>query len=232
MSDTHTEAAHIAASLESALRRSAARGKRRVAAPTKTYTVPRMEAAPSKKKSTSTTQTPAAGELCSPSSHGRGFSSSASTGILFVGESMSGSPQEAACDEFLTRVIENGIGVKRSDVYIIKLISQTSLEEKPSREGELVLCSEDMRAEIDRVSPKAIVALGERASCDITQKALPLERLRSESHRMEGRSVIPTYSPAEILQKEGSPDFARIKKLLWEDIQQAMREAGVTPRGK
>ena len=231
MSDTHTEAAHIAASLESALRRSAARGKRRVAAPTKTYTVPRMEAAPSK-KSTSATQTPAAGELCSPSSHGRGFSSSASTGILFVGESMSGSPQEAACDEFLTRVIENGIGVKRSDVYIIKLISQTSLEEKPSREGELVLCSVDMRAEIDRVSPKAIVALGERASCDITQKALPLERLRSESHRMEGRSVIPTYSPAEILQKEGSPDFARIKKLLWEDIQQAMREAGVTPRGK
>ena len=231
MSDTHTEAAHIAASLESALRRSAARGKRRVAAPTKSYTVPRSESALSK-NSTSATQTAAACELCGPSSNGKGFSSSTSTGILFVGESMSGSPQEAACDEFLTRVIENGIDVKRSDVYIIKLISHTSPESQPSQAGELSLCSSCMRAEIDRVSPKAIVALGEHASCDITQKVLPLERLRSEPHRIEGRTVIPTYSPAEILQKEGSPDFAPIKKLLWEDIQQAMREAGVTPRGK
>ena len=145
---------------------------------------------------------------------------------------MSGSPREAACDEFLTRVIENGIGVKRSDVYIIKLVSQNSPPGQPSQAGELSLCSSCMRAEINRVSPKAIVALGEHASCDITQKTLPLERLRSETHRIEGRSVIPTCSPAEILQKEGSEDFARIKKLLWEDIQHAMREAGVAPKGK
>ena len=235
MSEAHTEAAHLAASLESALRRTAARGKRRAPAPTRIYTAPRKGAEPfDPARETSTIE---ACELCGPSK-GEGFETSASTGILFVGdvpdaqELTGGGPDERAGDQFLTRVIEKGIGVKRADVYIIKLIKRAPSSDRIPQAGELTLCSQCMAAEITRTAPKVIVALGEHAAMSLTQKALPLERLRSEAHQSEGRPVIPTYSPADVLNKEGSPDFSRIKKLLWEDIQRAMGEAGIAPGTK
>ena len=236
MSEAHTEAAHLAASLESALRRTAARGKRRAPAPTGIYTAPRKGADPlDPAPETSTTE---ACELCGPTSKGEGFETSASTGILFVGdvpdaeELTRGGPDERAGDQFLTRVIEKGIGVKRADVHIIKLIKRAPSSDRTPQTGELTLCSQCMAAEITRTAPKVIVALGEHAAMSLTQQALPLERLRSEAHRIEGRPVIPTYSPAAVLHKEGSPDFSRIKKLLWEDIQRAMGEAGIAPGAK
>lgn len=236
MSDAHTEAAHLAASLESALRRTAARGKRRAPAPTEIYTAPRRVVDHS--ETTSGASTIEACELCGPAPKGGGFETSASTGILFVGEVPDaqeltrGEPDERTGDQFLTRVIENGIGVKREDVYIIKLIKRAPSIDRTPQAGELTLCSQCMAAEITRIEPKVIVPLGEHAAMSLTQKSLPLERLRSETHRMEGRPVIPTYSPAAVLNKEGSRDFAGIKKLLWEDIQRAMSEAGIASGGK
>ena len=236
MSGAHTEAAHLAASLESALRRTAARGKRRAPAPTEIYTAPRKgmtQAEPATDTSPSE-----ACELCAPSSKREGFETSASTGILFVGEVPDaeelarGGPDERAGDQFLTRVIENGIGVDRADVYIIKLIKKTPSRDRTPQAGELTLCSDCMTTEITRLDPKVIVPLGEHAATSLTQKVLPLERLRSEAHRLEGRPVIPTYSPTAVLKKEGTSDFAHIKKQLWEDIKRAMGEADIAPGTK
>jgi len=233
MNDARTEAAHIAASLESALRRTAARGKRRAPAPTETYTAPRRGADHSEPAPEASTIE--ACELCGPGSKGEGFEASASTGILFVGEVPDaqeltrGEPDERASDQFLTRVIENGIGVKRADVYIMKLIKQAPSGDRIPQTGELTLCSSCLAGEITRIAPKVIVPLGEHAARELTRKADPLERLRSETHRIEGRPIIPTYSPAAVLKKEGSSDFAHIKKLVWKDIKRAMNEAGIAP---
>jgi DNA polymerase len=174
-------------------------------------------------------------ELCSPNSKRAKTEASAATGILFVGEVPDseelgrGGPDENAGDQFLTRIIENGIGVKRADVYIMKLIKRAPSGDRIPQTGELALCSSCLSGEITRIAPKVIVPLGEHAARELTQKALPLERLRSETHILDGRPVIPTYSPVAVLRKEGSSDFAHIKKLVWEDIKRAMSEAEITP---
>jgi uracil-DNA glycosylase family 4 len=230
MSDSHTEAAHLAASLEAALRRSKGRGKRRAPSPTKEHAPPLPEI---EQTSSTANATHVQGcELCDAEGESVTSVESPSTGILFVAEAPelpSGDSDEDAQDQFLTRVIENGIGVKRTDVAIFKLIKRAASKTHSPHEGEPVLCSSCLMNEISRLAPKVIVPLGEYAAKTLTQTPLPLERLRGRSHRVGGLTIAPTFSPAEVLQKEGTADFTHIKKLLWKDIQGAMSAAGITP---
>ena len=229
MSDSHTEAAHLAASLEAALRRSKGRGKRRAPSPTKDHAPPLPEI----EQPSSTASAPhiQGCELCD-AEDATGVNSP-STGILFVAEAPelpSGDSDEDAQDQFLTRVIENGIGVKRAEVSTFKLLKRASSKAQTTQKREPVLCSSCLMNEISRLAPKVIVPLGEYAARTLTQTPLPLEQLRGQTHRIGGLTIAPTYSPAEVLQKEGTSDFAHIKKLLWKDIQGAMSVAGLTPK--
>ena len=231
MSDSHTEAAHLAASLEAALRRSKGRGKRRAPSPTKDHAPPLPEI--EQPSSTAHAAHVQGCELCDTEGESVTGVESPSSGILFVDEAPelpSGDSDEDAQDQFLTRVIENGIGVKRAEVSIFKLLKRAASKAQTTQKREPVLCSSCLMNEILRIAPKVIVPLGEYAAKTLTQSPLPLERLRGQTHRIGGLTIAPTYSPAEVLQKEGTADFTYIKKLLWKDIQGAMSVAGITPK--
>ena len=132
--------------------------------------------------------------------------------------------------QFLTRIIENGIGVKRSEVYIANVLKCRPPGNRDPHVEEKALCRAWLDRQIELVDPKVIVPLGRHAAALLTGKELPMGRLRGQVHRVGGRAVVPTYHPSYIIRQEGTARFTSTKKLVWEDIQLAMHEAGIAPR--
>jgi len=175
-------------------------------------------------------------ELCSTRTQTVFSDGTPSSGILFVGEApgadedAEGVPFVGKAGQFLTRIIENGIGVKRSEVYIANVLKCRPPGNRDPHVEEKALCRAWLDRQIELVDPKVIVPLGRHAAALLTGKELPMGRLRGQVHRVGGRAVVPTYHPSYIIRQEGTARFTSTKKLVWEDIQLAMHEAGIAPR--
>lgn len=156
-----------------------------------------------------------------------------SSGVMFIGEAPGadedeqGLPFVGRAGQFLTRIIELGIGVKREDVYIANVLKCRPPENRDPKPDEKALCTAWLDRQIELVNPKVIVALGRHAAVHLTGMDLSMGRLRGQVHRVNGRPIVPTYHPSYLIRQEGSSSFVRTKKLVWEDIQLAMREAGL-----
>ena len=118
-------------------------------------------------------------------------------------------------------------GVKREDVYIANVLKCRPPENRDPKPDEKALCTAWLDRQIELVNPKVIVALGRHAAVHLTGMDLSMGRLRGQVHRVNGRPIVPTYHPSYLIRQEGSSSFVRTKKLVWEDIQLAMREAGL-----
>jgi len=55
--------------------------------------------------------------------------------------------------------------------------------------------------------------LGEACAQAVLKTGKPLEELRQEPFRMEGREFVATYHPADLLARE------ELKRKAWEDLQ-------------
>ena len=156
-----------------------------------------------------------------------------SAGIMFIGEApgadedAQGVPFVGRAGQFLTRIIEKGMGVQRSEVYIANVLKCRPPENRDPKVEEKALCTAWLDRQIELVNPKVIVALGRHAAVHLTGRDLSMGRLRGQVHRVAGRPIVPTYHPSYLIRQEGSSSFVRTKKLVWEDIQLAMREAGL-----
>ncbi|MCH2106695.1 MAG: uracil-DNA glycosylase [Planctomycetes bacterium] len=156
-----------------------------------------------------------------------------SSGVMFIGEApgadedAQGLPFVGRAGQFLTRIIEKGMGVKRSEVYIANVLKCRPPDNRDPKFEEKALCTAWLDRQIELVDPKVIVALGRHAAVHLTGKDLSMGRLRGQVHRVAGRPIVPTYHPSYLIRQEGSSGFVRTKKLVWEDIQLAMAEAGL-----
>lgn len=291
MQHPRTEAAHLAASLEAALRRRMGRGVRRAQAPSTASTAesaPTQETAPDTTARAASPRTQAgqlrptaptgagtkmqaptpppkepagaeelrqlaasapdldalaalvakceACDLCKTRSQTVFADGSGSSGILFVGEApgadedAQGLPFVGKAGQFLTRIIQKGMGIERSEVYIANILKCRPPENRDPHADEKALCTAWLDRQIELLDPRVIVPLGRHAAAHLTGKDLPMGRLRGQVHRVGGRSIVPTYHPSYLIRQEGTPGFVRTKKLVWEDIQLAMREANLDPK--
>lgn len=161
-----------------------------------------------------------------------------SSGVMFIGEApgadedAQGVPFVGRAGQFLTRIIEKGMGVDRSEVYIANLLKCRPPENRDPRADEKALCTIWLDRQIELVNPQVIVSLGRHAAVHLTGKDLSMGRLRGQVHRVGDRTIVPTYHPSYLIRQEGSTGFVRTKKLVWEDIQLAMHEADLGPKAQ
>lgn len=155
--------------------------------------------------------------------------------VVFVGEGPGadedrlGQPFVGAAGELLNRMIK-AMGdeagkrgqpelrehLSRQQVYIANIVKCRPPGNRTPEADEIAACAPFLRAQLARLQPRVIVALGRTPTHYLLQTTAPISRLRGQFATWDGIPVMPTYHPAYVLRTEGA------NKLVWEDLKQVI----------
>jgi DNA polymerase len=147
--------------------------------------------------------------------------------ILFVGEGPGaeedkrGLPFVGRAGELLTRMIERGMGIPRSDVYICNIVKCRPPQNREPAPNEIAACRPFLDEQIDAVAPKVIVTLGRPATGVLLGRDVSITRVRGVWQDYRGTPVMPTFHPAFILRQYTEEN----RRLVWQDLKAALERA-------
>jgi DNA polymerase len=160
--------------------------------------------------------------------------------VMFIGEApggeeeIQGEPFVGPAGQLLNRMI-GGMGVSRADVYIGNIMNwrpdlpvgpdgvQTG--NRPPTEAEMAHCLPYIRAQMEIVNPRVLVALGATAAKGLLgfRAFGALGEVRGLWHDYGGRPLMVTYHPSYILRNPTN----RTKRLIWEDLLKVMERVSL-----
>ncbi len=138
--------------------------------------------------------------------------------LLLVGEGpgaredMEGLPFVGPAGELLTQML-GAIDFERSQVYIANVVKCRPPGNRDPKLEEVVACSRFLKAQVQLIQPRMILALGRVAAQALLATSKPLGRLRGHWHSYADVPVWVTYHPAALLRNAG------YKRPAWEDLQ-------------
>ncbi len=153
--------------------------------------------------------------------------------IFFCGEAPGadeeeqGEPFVGKAGQLLNKMIQ-AMGLERKDVYIGNIMNWRP--ELPSRIGnrpptpeEMAFCLPYLKAQVEVVQPKLIVALGATAAKGLlgAQAFRSLREIKGQWQDFDGTPVLPTYHPSYLLRNNTNRD----KRAAWEDLLKVMERA-------
>ena len=147
--------------------------------------------------------------------------------VVFVGEGpghdedVKGEPFVGRAGQLLTDIIEKGMRLRRSDVYICNVVKCRPPENRNPEPDEVAACAPFLTRQIELVGPEVLVTLGKFAAQALLQTKTPITRLRGTWQEYRGTPVMPTFHPAYLLRNPAD------KKLVWQDIKQVMARLGL-----
>jgi len=143
--------------------------------------------------------------------------------ILFVGEGPGaeedkrGLPFVGRAGELLTQMIEKGIGIPRSEVYICNIVKCRPPQNRTPLPPEVAACRPFLDGQIQAIQPKVIVTLGKPAASLLLDREIAITRVRGTWHDYQGIPLMPTLHPAYVL-RQYTPENRRA---VWEDLKAA-----------
>lgn len=149
--------------------------------------------------------------------------------LMFVGEApgrdedLQGEPFVGKAGQMLTDIIEKGMGLNRSDVYICNVLKCRPPENRDPLPDEVAACRQFLARQIQIVSPKVICALGSFAARELLGQEARITRVRGTFRESMGIPVMPTYHPSYLLRNQSA------KREVWEDIKKIMARMGLAP---
>jgi uracil-DNA glycosylase family 4 len=167
--------------------------------------------------------------------------------VMFIGEAPGadeedqGEPFVGRAGQLLNRMIK-AMGLEREQVYIGNILnwrpemgprsadgSQTG--NRPPTQDEMAYCLPFIRAQIDIIQPKVLVALGKTAVDGLlgADRFKSMGAARGAWHTYNGIPLRATYHPSYLLRQEGlrSEAALKIKRDAWEDLLAVMEKAGL-----
>lgn len=136
-------------------------------------------------------------------------------------EDRQGEPFVGRAGKLLTDIITKGMGLQRSDVYILNVLKCRPPGNRTPNSDEVANCREFFERQFAAIQPEFICCLGTVAAQALLQTTTPVGKLRGKWFDYRGARVIVTYHPSYLLRNPPA------KKDVWEDIQILMREMGV-----
>lgn len=145
--------------------------------------------------------------------------------LMFVGEApgadedMRGEPFVGKAGELLTRIIET-MGFTRNAVYIANVLKcrpdmpKGSSGNRPPTPEEMQTCLPYLRAQIEIIQPKVMVALGGIAMRGLFGTSEPMKSLRGRWHSFGDIPVMATFHPSYLLRNQALSE----KRKVWEDM--------------
>ncbi|WP_041745623.1 uracil-DNA glycosylase [Coraliomargarita akajimensis] len=155
--------------------------------------------------------------------------------IFFCGEApgadeeIAGQPFVGKAGQLLTKII-SAMGLSREDVYIGNILKWRPQHDKPygnrpPTEDEMNFCLPYLKAQLEIIQPKVIVALGNTAVSGLLGQD-PNRRLgqvRGNWHDFNGTDLMITFHPSYLLRN----DTMKTKRLVWEDMLKVMERIGL-----
>jgi DNA polymerase len=147
--------------------------------------------------------------------------------LLFIGEGpgeqedLRGLPFVGRAGELLTRMIEKGLGIARSEVYICNIVKCRPPRNRTPLAKEVAACRPFLDGQIDAVQPRVIVTLGKPASSLLLGRDIAITRVRGTWHEYRGIPVMPTFHPAFVLRQYTEQN----RRLVWEDLKAALERS-------
>ncbi len=144
--------------------------------------------------------------------------------LMFIGEGpgeqedLRGLPFVGRAGELLTQMIEKGIGLSRSDVYICNIVKCRPPRNRNPLPPEVSACRPFLDGQIRAVAPKVIVTLGKPAASLLLDREVAITRLRGTWHEYQGIPLMPTLHPAYVLRQY----TAENRRAVWQDLQAAL----------
>ena len=147
--------------------------------------------------------------------------------IMFIGEApgadedAQGVPFVGRAGQLLTRMIEDGMGLPRSSVYIANVLKCRPPENRNPEPDEIAACRGYLERQIDLVKPEVIVALGKFAAQFLLETDEGITRLRGKWGIYRDIPVMPTLHPSYLLRQPA------LKKEAWEDLLAVLARLGI-----
>jgi uracil-DNA glycosylase family 4 len=148
-------------------------------------------------------------------------------GLVFVGEGPGydedkvGRPFVGESGKLLTKIIENGMGLTRQDVYICNVVKCHPPKNRDPEKDEIETCIPFLREQLDIIGPEVICCLGRVAGQALLGKTFKITDERGQWRSYQGIPLMPTFHPAYLLRN------ASAKRQVWEDIKQVMKRIGL-----
>ncbi|MCK5808088.1 uracil-DNA glycosylase [bacterium] len=144
--------------------------------------------------------------------------------LMFIGEGpgadedKSGKPFVGRAGQLLTKIIEGGLGISRSECYIANIVKCRPPHNRNPFDSEVTACIPYLHRQIELIKPKMIVLLGRVAMNHLLAISPPLKIARAQKHTYKHIPVVVTYHPAALLRNPA------LKKDLWSDLQVVIKE--------
>lgn len=151
--------------------------------------------------------------------------------LMFIGEGpgrdedRQGRPFVGEAGQLLTRIIENGIGIKREDVYICNIVKCRPPDNRDPEKDEIGSCIPFLIKQIEIIKPEVICTLGRIAAGELLKRDFKITRERGRWQTYLNIPLMPTYHPAYILRNPGNE--RKLKGEVWQDIQKIMSLLGI-----
>lgn len=147
--------------------------------------------------------------------------------LVFVGEGPGndedrvGRPFVGESGKLLTRIIENGMGLTRDEVYICNVVKCHPPKNRDPEADEIGACIPFLREQLRIIGPEVICTLGRVAGQALLGKGFKITENRGQWRSYEGIPLMPTFHPAYLLRNESA------KREVWKDIKQIMQRIGL-----
>jgi DNA polymerase len=144
--------------------------------------------------------------------------------LMFIGEGPGqeedrrGVPFVGRAGELLTQMIEKGLEIPRSSVYICNIVKCRPPNNRTPLPPEVSACRPFLDGQIDAVRPKVIVTLGKPAASLLLGRDVAITRVRGTWQDYRGIPLMPTLHPAFVLRQY----TAENRRNVWEDLKAAL----------
>jgi len=166
-------------------------------------------------------------KLCHGRTHLVFGEGSAKARLVFVGEGpgreedLAGRPFVGEAGRLLSKIIENGMGLKREEVYICNVVKCRPPQNRDPEEDEIEACLPFLKQQLRIISPEVICTLGRIPAQALLSREFRITRQRGQWYSFLDISVMPTYHPAYLLRNPAA------KREVWADAQEIMRTMGL-----
>ncbi len=147
--------------------------------------------------------------------------------LMFIGEGpgadedQQGEPFVGRAGQLLTKMIEEGMGLRRADVYIANVVKCRPPGNRTPEREECDTCSPFLLRQIEVIAPRVIVCLGAVAARTLLAVNESMASLRGRWHDFRGTRLAVTYHPAYLLRDP------RQKGETWKDLKMVMEYLGI-----
>lgn len=145
--------------------------------------------------------------------------------IAFVGDFPSaaddkkGEPFSDESGALLNKMIL-AMKLRPEETYLTNIFKCRPPQDQKTEAAHVNACEKHLAFQFSHVKAGLIVAMGDAAARALARSESPLPVLRRQTFEWQGRKVLCTWHPRDLLESPAK------KKEAWDDLQRAMRELG------